>query len=101
MRRRAIWSLRLRLHSGLRQQGRRLRRCVFMARLKPCPFEGSVVAESSVGPTEAVTSEGFVVAKVLRGDGASLGGRENAVGFRLEFGRKGWCWDELEEGFLD
>jgi hypothetical protein len=36
---RAIQSLRLRLHSGLRQQGRRLRRDRFMARLKPCPSD--------------------------------------------------------------
>jgi hypothetical protein len=41
LRRKAIWSLRLRLHSGLRQQGWRLRHGFFMARLKPCPFEGS------------------------------------------------------------
>jgi hypothetical protein len=44
---RAIQSFRLRLHSGLRQQGRRLRRGWFMARLKPCPFE--VVASMGGG----------------------------------------------------
>ena len=32
--------LRLRLHSGLRQQGKLLRSWLFLARLKPCPFEG-------------------------------------------------------------
>jgi hypothetical protein len=42
VRRRAIWSLRLRLHSGLRQSGARFARVDLMARLKPCPFEGSV-----------------------------------------------------------
>jgi hypothetical protein len=35
----AIQSFRLRLHSGLRQQGGRLRRGWFMARLKPSPTE--------------------------------------------------------------
>jgi hypothetical protein len=35
--RKAIQSFRLRLHSSLRQSGRRLRGG-FMARLKPCPF---------------------------------------------------------------
>jgi len=50
LRRKAIWSLRPSAHSGLRQQGRRLRRRLFMARLKPCPFEGSVrITEASHG----------------------------------------------------
>jgi len=35
--RKAIQSLRLRLHSGLRQRGRLLRSGLFLARLKPCP----------------------------------------------------------------
>ena len=51
---RAIRSLRLRLHSGLRQQGGRLRRRWLMARrpktkalgYQPCPFEGYAYVES-------------------------------------------------------
>ena len=47
--RKAGQSLRLRLRSGLRQSGRRLRRGLLMARLKPCPFDGSVVDQKKVG----------------------------------------------------
>ena len=37
---RAGWSLRLRLHSGLRQQGARFARAGFLYGLKPVPFKG-------------------------------------------------------------
>ena len=37
-----VGSFRLRLHTGLRQRGRLLRSGCYLARLKPCPFEGSL-----------------------------------------------------------
>jgi hypothetical protein len=56
----AIWSLRLRLHSGLRQSGRRLRRQFVLARLKPCPSGRPRRAKASVVRGRAGASRGVV-----------------------------------------
>jgi hypothetical protein len=54
MRKKAIQSFRLRLHSGLRQSGELLRIWRFTARLKPCPFEGSELGRMMQWPSKGL-----------------------------------------------
>ena len=81
VRRKAIQSLRLRLHSSLRQRGMHLRCGLFMALrpkakalgYQPCPFEGWVVVPRKLRLVEGfgvgmscADGEGFCVAGIFK-----------------------------------
>jgi hypothetical protein len=89
----AILSLRLRLYSGLRQQGTGLPARLFVARLKPCPSGFVVVLEESSPLAGLGAEEEGTVACCSAGDGHGIW---PSVPQRLKPMQGGWVYGTTE-----